>query len=100
MMRKEFESLPSPSEYEDWKSWAAILISSLSERGNQSALNIPVFVKDETKKEKGSASCRKGRPYLAFRWRGEETRCLGWKRMDYIRTGNSGQSFHLIWRIG
>lgn len=60
MMRKEFESLPSPSEYEDWKSWAAILISSLSERGNQSALNIPVFVKDETKRRKGLPPAEKG----------------------------------------
>lgn len=35
--------LPSPNEYADWQSWAAVLISSLASV-EQSAINIPMYV--------------------------------------------------------
>ena len=45
-------SYPSPGEYNDWRSWAASLISVLSaqQEGN---VNLPLYVKNEKKVRSG-----------------------------------------------
>lgn len=47
-----FKDLPAPSEYSDWQSWAASLVSSLSALGEGNN-NYPLFVYDDTKVRKG-----------------------------------------------
>lgn len=47
-----FKDLPAPSEYSDWQSWAASLVSSLSTSGEGNN-NYPLFVYDDSKARKG-----------------------------------------------
>lgn len=47
-----FKDLPAPSEYSDWQSWAASLVSSLSASGEGNN-NYPLFVYDASKARKG-----------------------------------------------
>ena len=50
---------PSPNEYTDWQSWAAVLISSLSS-SEQNALNIPTYVANEKEARGGYPPALKG----------------------------------------
>lgn len=45
-------SYPSPGEYNDWRSWAASLISVLSAQ-QEGGVNLPLYVKNEQKARSG-----------------------------------------------
>lgn len=44
--------LPAPSEYSDWQSWAASLVSALTRQGSET-INFPLFIYDESKPRNG-----------------------------------------------
>lgn len=46
------EGLPSPGEYDDWKSWASMLISSL-QSSNSGVVNLGLWIWDGTKARNG-----------------------------------------------
>lgn len=52
--------LPSPNDYSDWQSWAAVLVSSLSGQSSEGVLNIPSFVYKEGETRNGLPIAAKG----------------------------------------
>jgi hypothetical protein len=45
-------SLPSPGEYDDWKSWASMLVSAL-QNTDSGVVNLGLWVWDDTKERNG-----------------------------------------------
>lgn len=49
----DFSNLPAPSSYEDWKSWAAMLVQQLQTLSGDTAQNFPLWVEDQGKERSG-----------------------------------------------
>ena len=49
----DFSNLPAPSSYEDWKSWAAMLVQQLQTLSGDTAQNFPLWVEDQEKERGG-----------------------------------------------
>lgn len=49
----DWSSLPAPSSYTDWQSWAAMLVQYLQSQGADSPVNIQSFVEDSSKDRNG-----------------------------------------------
>lgn len=45
--------LPSPGEYDDWRSWASSLIRLLTENSGEEVHNFPLWVRDLGKPREG-----------------------------------------------
>lgn len=46
-------TLPTPGEYDDWRSWASSLIKALEESAQEKIHNFPLWVKDSGKPRSG-----------------------------------------------
>lgn len=49
----DWSSLPAPSSYTDWQSWAAMLVQYLQSQGADSPVNIQSFTEDSSKDRNG-----------------------------------------------
>ena len=49
----DFSNLPAPSSYEDWKSWAAMLVQQLQTLSGDTAQNFPLWVENKAKERDG-----------------------------------------------
>lgn len=59
-MSMDFSNLPAPSSYDDWKSWASMLVQQLQNQGGGSALNLPLYTLDVSKERNGLPPAAKG----------------------------------------
>lgn len=50
----DFSNLPSPEEYQDWRSWAAIVVGNLRARqANPQVVNLGLYIWDAGKPRNG-----------------------------------------------
>lgn len=56
----DFSNLPAPSSYDDWKSWAAMLVQQLQTQGAESAQNYPLWIEDSSKDRGGLPAAADG----------------------------------------
>ena len=56
----DFSNLPAPSSYDDWKSWAAMLVQQLQTQGGESAQNFPLWIEDSRKERGGLPAAADG----------------------------------------
>lgn len=49
----DFSNLPAPSSYDDWKSWAAMLVQQLQTLSGDTAQNFPLWKEDQAKERGG-----------------------------------------------
>ena len=56
----DFSNLPAPSSYDDWKSWAAMLVQQLQTQGGESAQNYPLWIEDSSKERGGLPAAADG----------------------------------------
>lgn len=56
----EFNNLPAPSEYTDWKSWAAMLMQVLQNQEGEGVHNFPLWIEDTSKVRSGMPVAAEG----------------------------------------
>ena len=56
----DFSNLPAPSIYDDWKSWATMLVQQLQTQGGESAQNYPLWIEDSSKERNGLPAAADG----------------------------------------
>lgn len=56
----EFNNLPAPSEYTDWKSWAAMLVQVLQNQEGEGVHNFPLWIEDASKVRSGMPVAAEG----------------------------------------
>lgn len=50
----DFSNLPSPEEYQDWRSWAAIVVGNLrAQQANPQVVNLGLYIWDSSKPRNG-----------------------------------------------
>ena len=56
----DFSNLPAPSSYDDWKSWAAMLVQQLQTLSGDTAQNFPLWMEDSSKERDGMPAAADG----------------------------------------
>ena len=56
----DFSNLPAPSSYQDWQSWASMLVQQLQNAGQENVVSLPVYMYDSSKARNGLPPAAKG----------------------------------------